>query len=166
MLLKVLNSIFKILSWLITISIIVACILAFVLPFGFGLKPYIVQSGSMEPTIHTGSVAWINQRDKNVHINDIVGYQLTNSTQVLHRIVDEENGMFITKGDANESYDLAPVAPSEIIGKFAFSIPLLGYIIVELSNNSFKVVFAISILLVVLLANSFLENLEKEQSKN
>lgn len=26
----------------------------------FGIKPYIVMSGSMEPTIHTGSVCFVN----------------------------------------------------------------------------------------------------------
>ena len=165
MLLKILNSIFKILSWIVTIAIVVSCIVGFVFPNVLGYKSYIVQSGSMEPTIHTGSVAWINSRDKQVKVNDIVAYQLTNSTQVLHRIVGEEDGLFITKGDANETQDLSPVAPSEIIGKFMFSVPMLGYILADISSNSFKAIFIVSILLIILLINSFLEGKVKEKSE-
>ena len=40
------------------LCIVIAAI--FILPKAAGFTPYIVESGSMEPTIHTGAIAFIN----------------------------------------------------------------------------------------------------------
>ncbi len=59
---------------------------------------------------------------QNVQIGDIVTYRkmdesgkLTHST-VIHRIVEEQDGQYIFKGDNNDSYD-APVDPKQITFK-------------------------------------------------
>ena len=83
------------------LMLIVAMVL--LLPGLFGIRPYVVSSGSMEPKIPTGAVT--------------------------HRVVKKEEGTFITKGDANKNADPIPVAKSQIIGRVVFCLPYLGYII-------------------------------------
>lgn len=99
-----------------------------ILPRVFGIKPYIVLSGSMEPQIKTGSMAYVNSHTDPymVHRGDIITYKRSN-TAVTHRIIDETVTTVTTKGDANEEADFSPVTRDSILGKYLFSIPYLGY---------------------------------------
>jgi signal peptidase len=93
-----------------------------------------VLSGSMEPTIHTGSVVVIVPESQYT-VGDIVTFGPDTRTQVptTHRIVSDraEEGviLFTTKGDANNSPDTAEIKQSDILGKVLFSIPFAGYVI-------------------------------------
>lgn len=91
-----------------------------------GIRPYIVLSGSMEPVIHTGSLALVDTRDKIPKIGDIVTY-CQQDMIVTHRIVREEGGGYVTKGDANETEDEGRVEQERILGICRCSIPLMGY---------------------------------------
>lgn len=56
------------------LCIVIAAI--FILPKAAGFTPYIVESGSMEPTIHTGAIAFINTKDRDVAAGDVVTYRI------------------------------------------------------------------------------------------
>jgi signal peptidase len=105
-----------------------------VTPFPSGLEIKIVQSGSMEPSISTGSLVIIYPQDA-YHIGDVVtfGEDSGGAVPTTHRIIDknEENGqtVFTTKGDANEGPDPEQVPRSDIIGGVMVSVPTLGYIL-------------------------------------
>lgn len=96
----------------------------------FGVCPYVVLSGSMEPEITTGSIVYVDQRvDADMlHINDVITYEMGDGTPVTHRIVDETAFSVITKGDNNDGIDFAPVPRERILGKAVYSIPGLGYL--------------------------------------
>jgi signal peptidase I len=113
-----------------------------ILIVGFFLFPYIpiennyslktVLSGSMEPAIKTGAVVLVKPTDT-YREGDIIGYMRPQDEKpTSHRIYEKkiENGeiIFITKGDANENIDTAPVKKDWVIGKIYFSIPYLGYL--------------------------------------
>lgn len=163
MFLKILNVLFKILSWIVVSLIGLALIGIIILPNFFNIKPYVVLSGSMEPVIHTGSVVWINENDKDVAVNDIIAFRLDDSIAVTHRVIDIQDDYIYTKGDANESPDLSPITMNQVMGKYFISVPLLGYITVDLNGNIFKVIFYVSIIFIILFANSFLESLIEEK---
>lgn len=101
-------------------------------PFRF--KVYNVQSGSMEPKIHVGSLVVVSPQS-NYSINDVITYRSKKTIKetFTHRIVaiedDPDIGKFYyrTKGDANEEEDITPVYPNLVLGKVRFSIPLIGY---------------------------------------
>lgn len=99
-----------------------------------GYEVRIVQSGSMEPTISTGSVVVIQKRDN--YLEDQVvtfGEQTKNSIPTTHRIVSTEvqNGelVYLTKGDVNEEVDVDPVRKENIRGVVLFTIPALGFLL-------------------------------------
>lgn len=95
-----------------------------------GYKLFSVQSGSMEPTIKTGSIVVVEKSD-DYQENDIITFNEQNQSTVTHRLVKKEveegQVKFTTKGDANTSTDTNKVLASQIIGKVAFSLPYLGY---------------------------------------
>ncbi len=93
----------------------------------------IVKSGSMEPTIMTGGIVLVNEAPAYKE-GDVVTFTSTDSSiPTTHRIVGTEvvdgEKMFITKGDANEERDASLVAKGDILGKVAFSLPFVGFIL-------------------------------------
>lgn len=101
-----------------------------------GLQPYVVLSGSMEPTYHVGSLIYVKPVDyKELNVGDPITYMVSQDTVVTHRItevlIDEEDPetyRYFTKGDANDVADGSSVHYKNILGKPVFSIPLLGYV--------------------------------------
>ncbi len=86
---------------------------------------YVVESGSMEPAIKTGSLL-LTLPQENYKTGDIISFK-NNSSTVTHRIYSiNEKGEYITKGDANEDPDNGVVKKTEILGKSVIAIPKLG----------------------------------------
>lgn len=118
----------KIVSGINLLAILTVAV--FTVPGIFGLKPYIVLSGSMEPVIHTGAVAFINTRDRECEVGDIVTYQVSGPDKdflVTHRVAGRKGENYVMKGDSNDTEDLAPVRPEQILGTYVFQIPKAGY---------------------------------------
>ena len=121
-------------------TIIVVAVLALALLFVgtkvdiLGYEVKIVQSGSMEPAIMTGGIVVISPSSL-YSVGDVVTYgrDTKNSIPVTHRIVEKmgegRSATYITKGDANEDNDPKAVTSRELIGKVAFTIPYIGYVI-------------------------------------
>lgn len=131
----------------LSITIGAFVVIAFLIPLLAGIKPYIVLSGSMEPEIKTGSVAYVNTH-VDVHeikVGDVIGFEFGKS-QATHRVVEiNEDNTFTTKGDANENNDLAPVRFDQYKGKTIFSVPYLGRIISKVKTKTGKFVAALVI---------------------
>ena len=151
------------------LTVVMVLIIAFAFLFVgvriFGLTPYTVLSGSMEPTYHVGSLIYVKDVDpEDLEVGDPITYTISKNTVVTHRIVEiiyDENDpskiSFKTKGDNNEDPDGEPVPAENILGKPVFSIPLLGYVIFYIQRPPWN---AIAIgLLIILLGLAFLPDL-------
>jgi hypothetical protein len=55
-------------------------------------------------------------------------------SRVLHRIIGERNGRFVTKGDNNDFVDPVHPAPDEVVGKFWFAVPGAGTVLAWLKQ--------------------------------
>ena len=100
------------------LTLLFLSLLVFAVPRFFGITPDIVLSGSMEPSIPTGSICFVDRRaDKyEVEVNDIISYKLSNDAIILHRVIAfDAKGNYITKGDANDNQDFAPVSPEQFV---------------------------------------------------
>lgn len=109
--------------------------------FFMGYRPYVVLSGSMEPTIHTGSLAIVdtNANYQEVEVEDIIAFQM-GDTLVTHRVVNKDNEGLTTKGDANEDTDAGIVTYSNFKGETKFSVPYAGYLIQWVQTTQGKIV--------------------------
>ena len=139
---RLLTNIFHKLVLLAT-AVIAILALCLVVPPYFGYTPFIVQSGSMEPAIETGSIVFTNTKDTDVAVGDIVTYRIGVGTdmenRVTHRIVAlNETGTFTTQGDANDNPDLHEVAQEDIIGTYAFAIPKAGFFLAKFQEKNMK----------------------------
>lgn len=102
-----------------------------------GYELLTVLSGSMEPTIHTGSVIAIQPSAGNTTYQkgDVITFRSADNkdTLITHRIAEVKGSgakvEYVTRGDANDAQDAGSVIPGQVVGKYAnFTIPLLGYI--------------------------------------
>ena len=94
-----------------------------------GMRAYVVDSGSMSPTIQTGAlvVDVPMTAATTLHVGDVITFHPTPAVTTTHRIaVIDKNGI-TTKGDANPSDDVGHIQPSMVVGKVAFSVPFAGY---------------------------------------
>lgn len=90
-------------------------------------KLFLVQSGSMSPTIDTGDVVVV-QPSKHFYQNDIITFSGPNFT-TTHRLVNIDGQDFTTKGDANQVSDQEKINQNQVIGKVNYIIPKIGYLI-------------------------------------
>lgn len=105
-------------------------------------QAYVIVSPSMVPTIKVQDAILIKRTD-DLKIGDICTYLSENpislGKMITHRIVgtdvDEDNNVvYIFKGDANYSADTMKVKKNQIYGKVIMRIPKIGYIQYFLSN--------------------------------
>lgn len=87
------------------------------MPTFFGLAFSVVATGSMEPEISAGDVIITCAQDSYA-VGDVVTYRdEARGGYITHRIVRIGNEGYITKGDANNAEDSAPVAADSVVGK-------------------------------------------------
>lgn len=127
---KVVKLICSVLSFVLMAALIIIAATFFVPKF-MGGQSLAVLSGSMEPGIPVGSiVVALPTEAEELKTGDIITYRLSADTLVTHRVVsnDTQAQSLITKGDANDVEDGAPVAYSQVLGKVSVHLPLIGYI--------------------------------------
>jgi len=95
------------------------------------LHARVIVSGSMEPTIRTGSMVVVIPREE-YRPGEIIAFRDPRIGRNVHRIVDEfeRDGerYLVTKGDAVEMPDRFPVPLEEVEGKVVAIFPYLGYV--------------------------------------
>lgn len=125
--------------------------------FVYGIRLYAVITGSMEPTVHIGSVCFVNMSYPygDVENGDIISYQKGNMT-VTHRVVGVSKNGLEVKGDASDKTDSTLVTWENYRGKVLFIIPYLGYAVLFLRTKA-----AIALAAVALTANFVMKILKK-----
>ena len=115
---------YRVLAW----AIIAAAVLLGAL-YLFGIHPYAVKTGSMEPAIHQGSLCFINERTplEEVTAGQVIAFK-TGDMLVTHRVVRVDRDGVTTKGDANNAEDAEKVTQKNYTGKNEAVIPFLGKI--------------------------------------
>ena len=153
---KYLKHIWGILSNILIILVVIAAVL-FVGVRLVGLEPYVVLSGSMEPTYHVGSLIYVTKVDPlTLKEGDPVTFMINQKTVATHRIIKvipDENDptvvRFLTQGDNNDTDDGDPIHSKNVIGKPVFTIPYLGYFVnfIQVPPGRY-IAFAVCIILI------------------
>lgn len=153
------------LNTLVTIIIILG--IAFLFLYAIKIRPFVVESGSMEPKIHVGSVCFVNQHAKyeDLKKGDIIAFNASSSMRVTHRVVNISEEGLTTKGDANDVEDMLKVQKFMLIGKTLFSIPKVGYFIKFIQSPKGMISLGVAIIVIVLLEIIFASSENKEEEK-
>lgn len=173
-LLKIAGSVFQTLALLVLLFVVIVSFSAKV-PFltRLGLTFYSITSGSMAPAIPTGSLLYSGPFTlEDLKENDIITFAIKGNGSVpvvvTHRIVSVRKTettvtlpdgqkkqtlgyFFTTKGDANQENDQTEINAADILGKYRWSIPYLGYLAIfaqSLPGFLFLVILPAAILIV------------------
>ena len=119
----------------------------------FGYTYFVVVSGSMSGEIEVNDIVLVDIT-KEVNVDDIIAYKSEKSI-VTHRLIQKTGDKFVTKGDANDTYDKA-ITKNDIIGKIVFVVSpkfLLEFVVL---------VFIILIVIALLNFDGFFKKLFKK----
>lgn len=141
-------------------------------PSVFGIKPFIVLSGSMESDIHKGDLILTKEIDPSkLKVEDIIAFRDAQNTVTTHRIIDVvvNDGItyFITKGDNNITQDQNLVAMEDVEGIYVGRIPGIGSIMNTLSEPVTIIVLLFGITLIFafgfMISNKKQRDLERKE---
>ncbi len=114
---------------LLVLGVVALAILAWPHKWGGRFGTTVVVGHSMDGTFSTGDLL-VTARGQDYRPGDIivytVDYEQARGT-VVHRIIDERNGVFTTRGDSNTYPDPWQVTPDRIRGRPVLRIPLVGW---------------------------------------
>ena len=112
------------------LTLIVAC-LAFIY-FSPGYDLFFIHSESMKPSLNLGDLVVTGPvkglLSPEIKSGTIITYK-QGKDMVTHRVLSIKGNTLITKGDANEDPDPAPVQMSDIVGIYLFKIPFIGFLV-------------------------------------
>ena len=149
-------------SLLMTLILVVG--IAFIVLYLVGIVPYVVVSGSMEPTIPTGSLCFINRHTaySSVKVNDIIAYKAPTGANVTHRVVSITSEGIETQGDRNNTSDGFLTNQKNFLGKNIFSIPKLGYAVREMQTTTGKII-VVTTAVVILMASFLMDDTKRKR---
>ncbi|CAN5249446.1 hypothetical protein BH18ACT5_BH18ACT5_16460 [soil metagenome] len=91
-----------------------------------GWKPLVVISESMAPLIRAGDLVLIDQQSLGVGNGSVIAFRTAAGEVMLHRVVGQEQGTYLTKGDHNNVRDSDPVAFGAVFGTGRLLVPYAG----------------------------------------
>lgn len=130
-----------------------------VLPAALGWSPRVIMSGSMLPRIEVGDVVV----DRPVDPADLTEGRIITVTDPdhpektrTHRFQErDEQGMLVTKGDANAAADSTPVDPDDVLGIAVLRVPYVGLPMTWMAQGQLAPVgIAVTVLLLGLAATA------------
>ncbi len=111
------------------------------LPVFWGNRTLVIESGSMEPTIHVGSAAITEPvPSASLQVGDVIAFSpdANASIPIVHRIanIEDRKGTtyYTTRGDANDSTDAEEFTLPPTAWRVQRAVPLVGYIIMFASS--------------------------------
>lgn len=139
-------------------------------PSVFGIKPFIVLSGSMEDEIYKGDLIFTkNVEPSRLKVNDVIAFRDSENTVTTHRIIDlvVEDGQtyFITKGDNNNTQDQNLVSFKDVEGIYITRIPGIGSIMNSLSEPTTIIILLLGITLIFIIGFMISNKKQREQER-
>ena len=169
----IVNAIFCILCVLVIWLVVDKFVLKSAVPSVFGYSALMVKTGSMAgeevDSINPGDLIIIKDTGDYV-IGDIVTFlQKGDSIPTTHRIIDsKEDGLFITKGDANNTQDGLPVSKDMIFGEVVKVLPEVGRFVEWVQSEGWISIVALLVILGggTVFVKSFFRSEDEQEEKN
>jgi signal peptidase len=146
----------------VVIPLLLLCAVTLVVLNGTGNLPnkynaYLVHTGSMEKTIPTGSIVFVEEHK--YHVGQVITFRV-NGMIVTHRLMAiSPNGTITTKGDSNPTADPWHPPVSNIIGGVVLALPFIGrvqyYFLSTWEGGTSAVIF---IFMMLIIWKEFLED--------
>jgi signal peptidase I len=145
-----------------------AALVVTLVPGLLGYQRYVLVGGSMEPTIHRGSLVFDEiVRVRDLRQGDVITYRPPGARRpVTHRLISAQrqptgSPIFRTQGDANAAADMRPFKldqPTQ--ARYRFAVPYLGWAFILLGTPQAR--FMLLALPALLIALAMLGRLWRE----
>ena len=135
--------------WVPLVVVIVLLGLYFIGPF----RLVAVVSGSMEPTIPTGSLCLVNIRRpyEKIEEGDVIVYvRKSDGLRIIHRVVAVTDAGLVTQGDANRIDDGLSTTEDNYFGTSLMHIPVLGKLAMKARTPVGLAVIGVALIAVIL----------------
>ena len=131
-----------------------------------GYKPYIISTGSMEPTLKVRALVIIKQVPyEDIKADDIISFVPEEiGKSVCHRVVEIDEEGIVTKGDNNFTADMGKVSKEEYKGKLILSSNIYANIYYAVTEGNPVIVIGLFLLLIfgIIIAVIAIKFLRKE----
>ena len=136
-------------------------------PSIFGIKPFMVLSGSMETEIHRGDLILTKIIDpETLRIDDVIAFRDAEGTVTTHRIIDivVKNGQtyFITKGDNNNAQDQNLVQLNDVEGLYIGRIHGIGSMMSSLAEPTTIIMLVLGVTVIFVIGFSISTKKQRE----
>ena len=136
-------------------------------PDFLGYKPFIVLSGSMEPSIMTGDMVFVKETDPDsLKVGDVIAYK-SGSAVVTHRIVEVKSEncetRYVTQGDANNAADQSLVKPADVEGIYQRRVAGAGNLAMFMQTTTGMILFVVCPLVLFVLWDVIRRQLESRK---
>lgn len=161
--LRLLSRVAGMLVTMAMVIVLLGAIALFAAPRVTGVRPVIVLTGSMEPVLMTGGLAFLKplpagaDQTALLREGDIITFRSPKNlkNQVSHRITgvieDPEGRRFTTKGDNSQLPDPFEVPAANVVGTIVYHVPYLGWVADWMRHReSFYVLVGIPVAIVVI----------------
>ncbi len=132
-------------------------------PSFFGIKTYVIISGSMEPNYNIGDIVIAQETNsKDIKVGDVISFREGENVvthRITRKITEGNNRFFKTRGDNNNTEDRWDVSLNSIEGKVIGKIPAIGKITLMLQDK-------VAILFVILVFYAYLVKSHKVKLRN
>lgn len=133
----------RVVRFLVNLTCIATTLLAvaFIVPSAFGLQRYVITGGSMSGSIELGSVVFAEVVPVgDLEVGDVITYMPPPESGidnlVTHRIVSIEDGVYVTKGDANPKKDpWSFQLPQATQARVSYDVPYVGHAFIALADR-------------------------------
>jgi signal peptidase I len=99
---------------------VAGCLAVTIIPMLFGWRPYVIQSGSMQPRIKVGDIVIASpNHDPKILLGHVTVFHDPDFPDRMktHRVIKiNKDGRLVTKGDANPTADSQPVRLDRVVG--------------------------------------------------
>lgn len=138
-------------------GVIAGLVLSVTIPSLFGYSVLNVMSGSMGPTIETGSVVWEEQISPlDARVGDVVTFPdpEDRGRLITHRLrsirVTGRTAQMVTKGDGNHTVERWSVPVNGKLGRVIYHVPKLAYARVWISSHTGSMAVGVIVLALAL----------------
>ena len=121
---------------------VAGCLVVTFVPMLFGWRPYVVESGSMQPRIKVGDVILSSpEHDAKKLLGHVTVFADPDASRAgtvkSHRVVKiNPDGTLVTKGDANPTVDPTPVPMSDVKGIGRLLVRWVGLPLIWVQNGA------------------------------
>lgn len=116
----------------------------------------VVFGSSMEPTFSKGDMVLTKHVEPSqISVGEVITFWTEGGKKIVsHRVIEESDDNFKTKGDGNEDPDTWIVIPEALVGKYWVKIPYFGYLVAFIKSRQF-ILFAVVVGVYLLLTRTW-----------